>query len=282
MALHQRILHAIGRLFRSQVGSLFVLSILFSPGSVVWAQSVLKVAHPAWAGLIQPERDVIQKSYLIEVVPLNAFGIVIDNQGVNESTLATNGGARLGSAVANAAYIDTAIRGGDYSAKSQLGAILLGGILGSSLDSKGTSQFHQRYAVRMGDGNIQYFDQVKSDPFRHPVGVCVTLPAVELAPDQQLCTQTADHLRARFVGYTAQPGVTPPPPPPSIATATVPTAVTSVRPANVAAPMAPPAASLTGAIEESTDLISCRLNSLAPVRTTVSKCNLINGRIVND
>ena len=231
----------------------------------VCAQSVFKVAEPVWAGLSQPEKDIIQKSYLVEVAPSNSFGTIIDNQSVNESTPGTSGGAALGSAVANAAYIDTAIRGGDYSAKTQLGAIILGGILGSALDSKGTSRFHQRYAVRLGDGNIQYFDQVSSDQFRHPVGVCVIVPNVSIAADQQLCSQSVVRLRERFLGQ-------PPMAPPTQAIAAAPV----VSPNNGATPAPPTAPAAT----DSTELVNCKLNTLAPVRTTAEKCNLINGRIV--
>lgn len=184
---------------------------------------------------------------------------------MNESTPGTNGGAVLGSAVANAAYIDTAIRGGDYSAKTQLGAIILGGILGSALDNKGSSRFHQRYAVRLGDGNIRYFDQVSSDPFRHPVGICVTVPNVSIASDQQLCSQSVANLRARFLGQ-------PPEAPPTQAIAATPV----VSPSNGAIP----APTIALAATDSTDQVNCKLSLLAPVRTTAEKCNLINGRIV--
>lgn len=235
---------------------------LLLPVRTAFAQSVFKVAEPAWAGLSQPEKDIIQKSYLVEVAPLTTFGTIIDNQGVNESTPGTTGGAVLGSAVANAAYVDTAIRGGNYSAKTQLGAILLGGILGSSLDGKGSSRFHQRYAVRLGDGNIQYFDEVSSNPFRHPVGVCVTVPNVSLAADQQLCSQSVAFLRTRYLGQ--------PPTPPSTL-AVVATVVDSLNNGASAA---------TPVTTDSTGLVNCRLNSLAPVRTTAEKCNLINGKIV--
>ena len=242
----------------------YTVLLLLLPVGGVCAQSVLKVAEPVWAGLSQPEKDIIQKSYLVEVAPLTSFGTIIDNQGVNESTPGTNGGAALGSAVANAAYIDTAIRGRDYSAKTQLGAIILGGILGSSLDSKGTSRFHQRYAVRLGDGNIQYFDEIGSDPFRHPVGVCVTVPNVSIASDQQLCAQSVALLRARFIGL----------PPMASPTQTI-AATPAVSPNNGAT-----ALSTAPTATDSTELVNCKLNSLAPVRTTAEKCNQINGRTV--
>ena len=59
------------------------------------------------------------------------YGIVIDNQGVNESSAGTNGGALLGSALGNAAYIDRSFRpGNNYSAVTQLGVGIFGAILG--------------------------------------------------------------------------------------------------------------------------------------------------------
>lgn len=96
----------------------------------------------------------------------DTFGTIIDNQGVNESTSGTSGGAILGGAVANAAYIDNAIKGGNYSAKNQLAVGILGAVLGSTLDSKPNAQYHFRYAVRLGNGNIKYFDETKKNRVR--------------------------------------------------------------------------------------------------------------------
>nr|WP_295774113.1 hypothetical protein [Rhodoferax sp.] len=237
---------------------------LLLTAEIATAQTVLRVAAPAWASLSQPEKDTIQKSYLVESVGLTSFGTVIDNQGVNESTSGTNGGAALGQALANASYVDTAIRGGNYSAKTQLGAILLGGLLGSTIDSKGTQRFHQRYAVKLGDGSIQYFDEVNSDPFRHPVGVCVTVPNVAISPDQQLCSQTVADLRVKLLGQ------------PSLAVPTLTIAAPDLNQTNSGG-----TPSHAGpVVSDSTELVNCKLNSLAPVRTTAEKCSLINGRSV--
>ena len=130
------------------------------------AQQVIKVSQFAWSALTSPERDLIQKSFVVSVVPQESFGLIIDNQGVNESTSGTSGGAALGGAIANATYVDKALRGGNYSAVNQLAVGVLGAMLGSTLDSRAKTQFHYRYAVKFSTGNIQYFDEVSSEAFR--------------------------------------------------------------------------------------------------------------------
>lgn len=178
--------------------------------------SQIKVSQSAWVALTPFEREYIQRSHIVDLAELDSFGVIIDNQGVNESTPGTTGGANLGGAIGNAAYIDNAIKGGNYSAKNQLAAGILGAILGSSLDSRPNAQYHFRYAVKLGNGNIQYFDEVKGDAFRHPAGVCVSVPNIALI-DQQLCSQTAIILRATYLPPPPElAGVsTPIPPPPT-------------------------------------------------------------------
>lgn len=225
-----------------------------------WAQQqIIKVSQSAWIALIPPEQDMIQRKFIVDVANTGSFGTVIDNQGMNESTPGTTGGANLGGAVANAAYVDNAVRTGNYSAKGQLAAGILGALVGSTLDSKARAQFHFRYAVKLGNGNIQYFDELRTDTFRHPVGVCVSVPVVALV-DQQLCTQTADTLRAAYLQMpTAR--ASPPPPPPRDTSGNAGT----LKEANSAG---------------ANVLVSCSLGSLAPVQTSAEKCAAINGRQV--
>ncbi|GEM_PF-1498083 len=239
------------------------------------AQQLLKVVQPVWAALTQEEKDSVQKRFLVEVAQPESFGVIIDTQGVNESTPGTNAGAALGSAIGSATYVDRAFNNQNYSAKSHLGAVLLGGLLGSALDAKPVQQFHYRYAVRFLNGNINYFDVVSADPFRHPAGVCVEVPAVFMLPDQGLCTQTVALFRGAYLG-TPAPAVPVPPP------ATV---VVMPQVAPVVAPAGPAvtqAVSAPGGSAPSPEFVMCKLNTLAPVRTTAEKCTLINGRIVNE
>lgn len=232
--------------------------LLLSLGTSVLAQQITKVSQSAWLALTPSERSLIQKKHIVELAEQDAFGTIIDNQGVNESTYGTNAGANLGGAVANAAYIDNAIKSGNYSAKNQLATGILGAILGSTLDSKPNAQFHYRYAVKLGSGNIQYFDETKSDPFRHPVGVCVSVPNIALI-EQQLCTQTAATLRTTYL---------------SIETTQVADAIRTSAVSNSENAVVQSSAPATGVVPAQ---VNCKLGTLAPVRTSAEKCELIKG-----
>jgi outer membrane lipoprotein SlyB len=232
-----------------------ILPLLLS--TEVSAQQLIKVSQSAWLELTPTERELIQKEHIVSLTEQDAFGTIIDNQGVNESTSGTNGGAVLGGAVANAAYIDHAIKGGNYSAKSQLGIGILGAMLGSTLDSRSNAQYHFRYAVRLGSGNIAYFDEIKNDPFRHPVGVCISVPNIVLV-DQQLCTQTAAILRTTYLGMPAAPVVV------------APTGELITLDKAAKQRIAPD-------VGASSPRVNCKLGTLAPVRTSAEKCELLKG-----
>ena len=166
-------------------------------------KKTVRAAQPAWQGLSEAERDQMRATLDIDVLKIESFGIIIDNQSANESMPGTTGGMALGSAVASAGYIDNALRSGRYSATTQLAAGLLGAAIGSTLDTAPTAQFHTRYTVKLGDGDIQYFDEYKNSPFRHSMGVCVSVPVIALI-GQDVCTQTAESLRARYLKAPAQ------------------------------------------------------------------------------
>lgn len=240
-----------------------VLAFVFTSAfcEVALSQQNIKVSQVAWSALSPSERDLIQKSYVVSMVSQDTFGVIIDNQGVDESTRGTSGGAALGGSLASAAYVDSAFRGRNYSAVNQLAFGILGAMIGSTLDSKANSQYHYRYAVKFGNGNIQYFDEVSSDPFRHPAGVCVSVPNVALV-DQQLCVQTADSLR---VTYLHQVTVSP----------SSQMASPLVKPDTVSA--LEPTVVVQGDAGNSPTTINCKLGTLAPVRTSPEKCLLIKG-----
>lgn len=122
------------------------------------------------------------------IVSVSEYGTVFDNQGIDRSSAGTTGGAIVGSALGSAAYIDRAFRSGNnYSSVAQLGAGLLGAVLGAQLDRRPVSQYHFRYALRRRDGEIVYSDSVQQDAFRHPVGMCLRI--ADLLPvSQSLCT----------------------------------------------------------------------------------------------
>lgn len=230
-----------------------ILFVVFLLSTNIYAQQVIQVSKVAWDSLASSERDYIQKSYIVNTLSQDALGIIIDNQGVDESKSGTTSGAALGGAVANAAYIDKAIRGHNYSAMNQLAAGVLGAMLGSTLDSKAKTQYHFRYAIKMNNGNIKYIDNVSSGPFRHPVGVCVSIPSVDLI-EQQLCTQTAESLRAAYLKNSEMPSYS-----------------TDISSKTTVSPIG------KVDIKDSPTMVNCKLGSLAPVRTTSEKCELIKG-----
>lgn len=166
-------------------------------------KKIALIAAPVWWGLRTPERTEIELGHEVRIIGLDGFGTVIDVQGADQSTPSTKGGAALGSAVASAAYIDNAISGkSNYSASAHLALGLLGAAAGSSMDRTAVSQFQFRYTVKQNDGEIQYYDEIKSTSFRHSVGVCILVPSLILV-SQHVCNQTVDSVRARYLRVAA-------------------------------------------------------------------------------
>ena len=164
-------------------------------GTVV---SKINVTASAVAALTSEERQKLLLKAGVQVLTDEQYGTIIDAQGVDQSTPGSRGGASLGGAVASAGYLDNALRGGNYSAVNQLAIGLLGAAVGSSLDIPATSRFQFRYTVKLGDGDIKYFDEMKSTAFRHSIGVCVLVPAMELV-STRVCNQTAESIRASLL-----------------------------------------------------------------------------------
>jgi hypothetical protein len=225
------------------------------------SQEILKVSRPAWEGLAINERAAIQQRHTVEVREAGTYGVVVDNQGVNESTPGTSSGAALAGSFAEAAYIDRAIRNGNYSAKNQLAVGILGAVLGSSLDRPAIQQFHFRYAIKLPTGEIIFRDSVQSEPFRLPAGICVDVAAI--APlSQELCSQTTASLRA---GMLAEMGDGPA----QVATP----APASMTPVGVSPE--------TGeGVRNAAGKIDCKVTNLAPFSTTIDKCQAIGGKVL--
>lgn len=162
------------------------------------SKNVAMITRSSWNELNPQERSSVEQTHEVRIVEIDQYGVIIDVQGADQSTPGTNAGAAVGGAVASAAYIDKAWRGGNYSATGNLAMGLLGAALGSSMDSRPTSQFQFRYTIKLGDGEFKYFDEVKTTQFRHSVGVCVVLPSITLV-SQQVCNQTPDTVRKRFL-----------------------------------------------------------------------------------
>ena len=151
-----------------------------------------------WDELSEAEKISITADYDVKILSSDSFGIITDVQGADQSTPGSNAGAALGGAVASAAYIDRGLRGSNYSAGGALAIGLLGAAIGSTMDSGPSSKFQFRYTVKLGDGEIQYFDEVKSTSFRHSVGVCILVPSLTLI-SQKVCNQTIESVREKYI-----------------------------------------------------------------------------------
>jgi hypothetical protein len=225
------------------------------------SQELLKVSRLTWEGLSPVEKASIQQRHTVDIREAGTYGVIIDNQGVNESTPGTNGGAALGGSFAEAAYVDRAIRNGSYSAKNQLAVGILGAVLGSSLDKPAIQQFHFRYAIKLATGDIIFRDSVQSEPFRLPAGLCIDVASV--APlSQELCSQTTASLRAKLLAEVA---IAP-------AQAAV-RAQLDMKPAEASPATNDVKARPMGNIE-------CKVTNLAPFSTTAEKCQAIGGKLL--
>lgn len=162
--------------------------------------SVKSIAHlskGAWEELSAEEKAKLEGTHAIRTHEPDRYGVITDVQTVDQSTPGTTGGAALGGAVASAAYIDRSLRGNSYSVGANLAVGLLGAMLGSAADTAPVQQHKTRYTVKLADGEVQYFDEVKADSFRHSPGVCIHVPEITLAT-QNLCNQTVDSVRKRY------------------------------------------------------------------------------------
>ena len=239
----------------------YFIILIFSLNFSAYGQEFLQVANSAWENLTEHEKTEIQQQFVVESIPASTFGIIVDIQGIDRSTPGSNAGSSLGEAIGNATYIDKALNSGNYSAKNHLGALLLGGLIGATLDQKQQNLFQFRYAIKDGNGFLVYRDSYSTEPFRHPVGACVILPAITLASDQKICTQTTELLRKEYLKIDKK-----------------------INENNKT-----PEIELKQTVENEKhdkssqeDAVSCKAKNLAPIRTTREKCEIIQGVIVYD
>lgn len=229
--------------------------------STAAGQEMLRVSKSAWSSLSPTEQAAIQARRVVEVREPNTYGVIIDNQGVNESTPGTRSGSTIGSAIAEAAYIDRALKpGNNYSAKNQVAASLLGAIVGSTLDKPPVQQFHFRYAIQRGDGEVQFLDSIQSSAFRLPSGLCVSIPEV-VQLSQAVCNATAADLRREHMPLGAQGGA-------------------SARPNENISGNELSTSSTRDAAPMPASVVSCKLGNLQPITTTTDKCRSIGGTIL--
>lgn len=125
----------------------------------------------------------------MQVIPQQALGKIVSFQVINRSTAGSSSGSQLGSALGQAAYIDRSIPSRNYSAVSQIGAGLVGAIIGSSLNKSPEQRFLINYGVELMDGAVKGVTSASPDGIAAPVGQCVFVSDVKEAPTY-LCSDT--------------------------------------------------------------------------------------------
>ena len=225
------------------------LALMSASSTISLSADLIRVSEVAWIALTTPERTAISERHVVSIIPADSAGVIVDAQTINESTPGTTTGAQLGAAYGSALYVDRAFRGPNYnySATRNLSAGLLGAMAGSMADQRPHAQFHTRYTIRTLDGQIHYRDEVKAEPFRHSLGICIAVAGLQPI-DQAICVQTAGALRQRYLAAHA--------PPETMRTET----------AASSAPEAP-----------EDGLVLCKFGTSAPVLTARTTCNIAGG-----
>lgn len=190
--------------------SITVFFVVFYPGlhaqSVSTSSEEISIVQSIWNQFSKEEQiAVLSKFPKLETIPSESVGVIQSAQLVNRSTEGTNGGALLGSGIAQAAYIDKAFKGNNnYSAMSHLGIGVLGGLLGSALDAKAERKFIINYGVKTSDGQIREVRIASPDEFTKPVGQCVKLPDLTQAPIG-LCTDDKVNFLKKLTAVATAP-----------------------------------------------------------------------------
>ena len=170
--------------------------ILFLTYSGFAYSNPLDVPEHIWNDLSSENQIQLSQKFDIRIHNKISYGTLVNSQVLDKSSRGTNAGASLGSAYAQSRYIDNAFSGNsiDYSATKQLGAGLLGAVVGSLIDKPSESKFITRYTVQLANNEIQTFDQTSSEvEFTSNAGLCVLTNPVRPA-NQSLCNMTKREL----------------------------------------------------------------------------------------
>lgn len=278
-------------------------ALMLSAASSASAQ-LLTVPQPIWESLPANERAALSQRATVNVLPSEAFGTILDAQVLNESSAATTAGSELGAQIGRAAYVDNAFRGSprnwNYSATGNLSAQIAGALIGSMMDKPAQPRFRTRYTVRKGDGNVEYIEEIRVDPLRHPVGLCVTLSPIR-PTNTEICQLTREQLLTKLAVFARTPDASPTPtssaapaipqnvpfeivnlgPPPQEVKAP---AATLAKPAQgrTAAAAAPEVAHAAQQSVPSADanLVRCRFGMAAPVNAPKASCDAAGGIVL--
>lgn len=149
------------------------------PESEAWPQHLSEFEKTTGLGYFFPEtftQAAINEAKATKEKEAQAkarTGIIINAQVANESHINNGAGASLGAAYAQANYIDNT-RWQNYSASKQLGAGLVGALIGAALlDKPTTPSFQTTYFVKLLSGDIKQVEVTSNTATHLPEGACV-------------------------------------------------------------------------------------------------------------
>lgn len=250
-----------------------VLMFCFFLGQVCTAASaeVLNIPQHIWDGLQIQQRTLIGERFVVNVREGNGYGVIIDAQSLNESTPGSNAGSKLGAAIGSSTYVDNAFSGSprnwNYSATGHLTAQLAGALIGSLANQQAQARFRTRYTIKNGNGGVEYVEEIKSDAFRHTVGLCVSLGPIRPI-EVDTCSVTNEQFLAKYswLGNTVQ----------QVAPFSTPQINAGLASANELQ-----AQSQVNQTESANEKIYCRFGMATPVRVTVSVCESASGTVIS-
>lgn len=252
--------------------SLILFGLLTTTSTLCFSQSslIIKVPIHVWEGLTQEERDQATSQYIIDLLPSDSIGVIIDVQGIDRSDPGTTGGQQLGAALGSAAYIDKAFSGkSDYSAMTHLGASFLGAIIGSSLDRAPSAKYQYRYSIKTLNNKIEYLDEHTTDPFRKSLGACVLVPSIA-SVSQDLCSESVDSFRKRYSLLDSNP-----PPPQTLSIDQI-----KAAPVNPIPPAFTPNQNPTMVTNQQVEIVRCKFGNNPPVSIDRVTCQSARGEIL--
>ena len=234
----------------------------FNPPAPLLDRRSLSVSDGVWSTLTFSQKGLVSAHYAVEVSEKGRYARLVYVQPVNESTAGTTAGTQLGSALGQAQYIDKS-NWNNYSARGQLGAALLGGLIGSTLDARPQSAYRLVYTLRANDGSIRVVERVSESQIHIAPGLCIDTAEFVPVKDEFCENAWPQEIRAIL-------GV-------SESESQIPTQLPTVKP--VATPSIGTSQQSPTAPISKDDLVYCRLGPTSTAQTSAMKCLQAGGTI---
>jgi hypothetical protein len=174
----------------------------------------IEVTNRIWTRLTSNERRYLESRNVVEILPDELYGEIIDSQGQNLSDPGSSMGSYLGAEYARRKFNDKYFqeqlsriqKGQNIQAYDSAGSMrkqLLGALTASSLDRPAESKFKFRYSIKTGNQRVIARDIITDEPFRHPRGACVRTTDFEPL-NQELCANDIKAFRETYLTENIQ------------------------------------------------------------------------------